>query len=292
MTVSDRFEKFLGNITLTDVQLADGKTKHEGIITCLNKHYYGSTSATSNARLVGSWGKYTRIRPPRDIDVLFALPYSVYQRFEQRPGNKQSQLLQEVKGVLGSTYPRTDISGDRHVVLVPFESFSVEVVPAFLLKSEQFWVCDTDSGGRYKTFDPTAELNHLVNSDKATAGNTRHLVRMMKCWQAVCNVPLKSFWIELLVVEFLSKWANSGKTTVYYDWMVRDFLGYLSLQAPWASVIVPGTNELIPLGDKWKSKAESAHGRAKTAVEYEANGLPYDAGVEWQKIFGTYIPIG
>ena len=33
--------------------------------------------------LSGSWGKLTRVRPVRDIDVLFVLPYSVYQRFQQ-----------------------------------------------------------------------------------------------------------------------------------------------------------------------------------------------------------------
>src|SRR5438067_160515 len=102
MTVSQRFDKFLANIRLTTDQEKDGITKHSGVRKCLNLHYYNNTSESENSMLVGSWGKRTRVRPPRDIDVLFILPNSVYRRFESRPGNKQSQLLQEVKSVLAA----------------------------------------------------------------------------------------------------------------------------------------------------------------------------------------------
>ncbi len=37
-------------------------------------------------------------------------------------------------------------------------------------------------------------------------------------------VPIKSFCVELLAIDFLNTWQYRGKTTVYYDWMVRDFL--------------------------------------------------------------------
>src|SRR6478609_3856974 len=100
MTVSQRFDKFLENIRITEEQAADGTVKHGGVRKCLNKHYYDSSSESANSMLVGSWGKHTRVRPPRDIDVLFKLPSSVYQRYETKTGNKQSQLLQEVKNVL------------------------------------------------------------------------------------------------------------------------------------------------------------------------------------------------
>src|SRR4051812_15979671 len=96
-SVSSRFTRFLNNLLLTEAQKSDGATKHAGVRTCLNRNYYASTSSTANSFLIGSWAKATRIRPPRDIDVVFELPRSVYDRFEQRPGNKQSQLLQEVR---------------------------------------------------------------------------------------------------------------------------------------------------------------------------------------------------
>jgi hypothetical protein len=241
--------------------------------------------------LVGSWGKSTQIRPPRDIDILFVLPYSVYQRYEQVSGNKQSQLLQEVKRVLSATYPNTSMRADGQVVLVPFSSYNVEVVPAFVLNNGQYWICNTNDGGKYETTDPDAEIEKVKKSNDATNGNTRNLIRMMKCWQGYCNVSLKSFCIELLVIEFLESYQYRDRTTVYYDWMVRDFFQFLIGKSN-GYVFAPGMIKLIWLGNAWKSKAESAFERAKKAVQYEADHKPYDAGAEWQKIFGTDIPTG
>ena len=58
------------------------------------------------------------------------------------------------------------------------------------------------------------------------------------------------------------------------------------------TLIVPGTFEPIRIGADWKSKAESAYGRAVKGCEYESGGMPYSAGGEWQKIFGDFIPTG
>jgi len=276
---------------LTDDQRADGITKHTGVRECLDYHYYGSFYA-GNGILVGSWGKSTEIRPPRDIDVVFVLPPGVYERFQTRPGNKQSQLLQEVKSVLQRNYPTTSMRGDGQVVIVPFTSYAVEVAPAFLLQSGQYYICDTNNGGRYKISDPKAEIKKVKDSNDATSGNTRDLIRMLKRWQEYCNVPLKSFLIELLAIEFLSSWQYRGKSTIFYDLMTRDFFLSLKDKSSWSSVFVPGTNELMFLGDTdWKSRAETAYGRAVKACKFEADDMPYSAGQEWQKIFGTDIPI-
>jgi len=289
MTTDARFKRLLENLTLTDAQKADGETKHRGVRKCLNAHYYSSGSETANSLLVGSWGKATRIRPPRDIDVLFQLPYSVYQRFEQRPGNKQSQLLQEVKSVLEKTYPITKMRGDGQVVVVQFGSYAVEVVPAFALDGGGYWICDTNGGGKYKKTDPDAEVAAIKQSNDASNNNTRDLIRMMKCWQAYCNVPLKSFQIELLAIDFLALWEHRGKSATYYDWMTRDFFTYLISKAN-SVLFVPGTWETVWLSDAWKSRAESALWRAERACADESN-YPCLAGGEWQKIYGTDIPI-
>jgi hypothetical protein len=96
--------------------------------------------------------------------------------------------------------------------------------------------------------------------------------------------------LELLAVNFLSQWQHYDKSTVYYDWMVRDFFADLKGRA-WTTLYVPGTYESMILTDVWKSRAESAHARAVKACQFEADNMPYTAGEEWQKIFGTYIPI-
>ena len=291
MSVSARFTQFLENIKLTDTQTSSGVSCRESVISCLNSAYYSSNSVSANSLGVGSWGKFTRIRPPRDVDVLFRLPDAVYHRFEQRAGNKQSQVLQEVRGHLQQSFSSTNIRGDGPIVLVPFFAFSVEVIPAFRLTNGKYFVCMTDNGGRYKTADYEAEIKHIADSEAATKQNTRALIRMMKCWQGYCSVEIKSFWIELTAVNFLQQWQHADKSMMYYDWMVRDYLDFLIRQKN-TYVFAPGTHEAMSLGSKWESKANSAWERAKKACEFEnlTPPQPYNAGDEWQKIFGTDMP--
>ena len=49
--------------------------------------------------------------------------------------------------------------------------------------------------------------------------------------------------------------------------------------------------EAIWLGDAWLSKAQTAYSRALKACTYENENENVLAGTEWQKIFGTMIPL-
>lgn len=291
--VTRRFTAFRENLLLTNDQVEDGKTKYLGVIACLNRAYYQSSSGTENAFLIGSWAKATRIRPPRDVDIYFRLPNAVHTRFEAyAPGtNRQSALLQEVKSKLLVTYPASSIKGDGPVVLVSFTSYSVEVVPAFLYDAndQSYLVCDTKNGGSYKTTKPRHEVEAIEAADARTNKNVRRLVRMLKCWQAWCSVPMKSFHLELVAIQFLDQWAYRLESFFYYDWMCRDFFDYLSKMAN-SFVFTPGTYEVMWLGDAWKTKAESAYARSSKACDYERDNDMVNAGIEWQKVFGVDIP--
>jgi hypothetical protein len=72
--VRGRFKAFINNLAITPGQLDDGTKKQAGVRACLNRHYYGISSETANSQLIGSWGKATRVRPSRDVDILFLLP--------------------------------------------------------------------------------------------------------------------------------------------------------------------------------------------------------------------------
>jgi hypothetical protein len=289
--VRRRFTQFLTNITIPDWQRQDGEKKQAGIRACLNRHYWGSSSETANSMLIGSWGKDTRGRPSRDIDILFLLPASVYWQYQNRTGNRQSQLLQEVRDILLNTYSQTSMRADGQVISVPFNSIPVEVSVGFACTDGSSIVCDANNGGFYKTSTAQAEAADLDVSDRLLwNGNTRALVRIMKGWQRYCNVPLKSFQIERLAVEFLDVWLYSQYDIFYYDWMVRDFLLCLIGRVN-SNIIMPGTSELIPLGYDWLGRTETAYRHAVKACEYERDNYEALAGQEWQKIFGSAIPV-
>lgn len=289
IAVRQRFEQFHRNLALTPLQQVDGLTKRNGVVSCLNRAYYGTHSDTANSFFVGSWGKDTAIRPPRDVDVYFLLPVAVYHRFQSHIWNRQSTLLQEVKNRLAITYHNTDMRGDGQVVVVNFGSYSVEVVPAFLLQNSRYWICNTHDGGFYKETDPWAEVNYIEAVDKANNHNLRPLIRMLKAWQAYCSVPIKSFQLELLAAAFLAQSPWRLKDFFWFDWIARDFFAYLYQRAN-SFVVVPGTFEPIHLGDEWQSRAATAYYRAEKACEHEKINLVAAAGEEWQQIFGQQIP--
>jgi hypothetical protein len=288
IAVRRRFQLFHADLLLTDRQRQDGFTKARGVANCLNRNYYVASSDGANSFAAGSWGKNTMTRPPRDIDLFFVLPPAVYQRFEGYQFGRQSALLQEIKRVLQGTFPDTEMRGDGQVVVVRFESYGVEVVPAFLLQDGRYWICDTNDGGRYKVVDPWAEIRYVNWVDQQTNGNVRQLIRMLKAWQDYCSVPLKSFALELLAAEFLQQSPWRLRDFFWFDWILRDFFSFLLAHGSY--VVMPGTSDLVNIGTEWASRAQSALGRAVKACDYEKDNLTISAGEEWQKIFGPQIP--
>jgi len=273
--------------------VADALTKFKGIATCLNWAYRGMGSPTDNAFLIGGWAKETAIRPPRDVDMYYLLPTEVYARYEGYGAgvNKQSTLLQEVKRKLLASYPRSGIKGDGPVVVADFHGWTVEIVPAFRWNNGEgsYIVCDTKNGGSYIKTMPHDEVDYINAADKRNNNNARPLIRMLKCWQANCNVPIKSFHLELLAVAFLDQWQHRDQGVIYYDYMCRDFFKWVLTRVN-GLLLTPGTFDINWLGDAWKSRAESAYSRAAKACQYEHDDMPYSAGDEWQKIFGNDIP--
>ncbi|ELP66234.1 SMODS domain-containing nucleotidyltransferase [Streptomyces turgidiscabies] len=288
MATGPRFDRFLDKIRVTTTDLNDANTKVAGVAGKLHSHYYGTAYDGSTKLLIGSYGKQTQVRPPRDVDILFLMPYSEYARYNSYIGNGQSALLQAVKAVLQQRYPTTDkIRGDGQVVVVPFSGgHTVEVLPAWSASNDKFLIPNTHDGGSWKTVDHFAEFANIEASDTASGGDTRNLIKMMKVWQAYCTVPIKSLVLELRAVNFLASWEYRAKGSTYYDWMVRDFLGSLIEYAN-GQCKIPGIDEKCQYGDAWLSKAQTAYARARKACEYEASDMPYSATEEWQKIFGS-----
>lgn len=289
VAVRQRFQQFHRNVLLTEVQRDDGITKCRGVVNCLNRHYYGTQSEDDHGFMIGSWAKGTASRPPRDVDLYFVLADAQYHRFQRYVGNRQSALLQDVKQVVEQTFPNTTLRADGQVVTVRFNGCSVEVAPVFALTTGRYLICDTHAGGSYKETDPWAEVRFIDAMDDASDHNLRPMIQMLKAWQRWCNVPIKSFQLELVAAAFLAQSAWQLKGYFYYDWIFRDFFEFLHAQAN-RFVFVPGTNEAINIGSEWQSKAATAYHAARRACDDERDNYVYSAGEEWQKIFGLDIP--
>jgi len=287
--VIPHFTRFLTELQLSDDDRADANAKAERIAKSLFTKYYPNQTFTTDCYLqVGSYGRGTAARPCTDLDMLFILPDSDCGRIARLAGNKQSYLLREIKDALLWTFPRTDLRADGQVVIAPFDTYAVEVVPAFRLGDGTFLTANTADGGSWGISNPLAEYKHLHDADLASNWKATHLTILAKAWQKECNVELKSISIEVLASIFVTQWPNRDKGLFWYDWMVRDFFAFLfPYLNGWTRIM--GTTRTIQLGNEWESKLRTAYNRALKACEYERSNLGFSAELEWRKIFGSQV---
>ena len=283
--VIPHFTRFLQELELKPEEREDADSKADRIARCLWDKYYGGEFNPVSYVKVGSYGKLTSIRPQSDLDMLFVLPPAECHRAERFMGNKQSQLLQRVKTALEETFPRTDLRADGQVILARFQTYDVEIIPAFIMKDGTYITAHTSDGGSWRASNPVAEYQRIVYADSVSAGKATHLIKMLKAWKHECSVDIKSTSLETLACDFATVWEHRFRTIYYYDWMVRDFFQFM-LPYKNGTAKIRGTNEVSLLGDSWFSKCESAYNRALKACESEQLDHPYSATEEWRKIFG------
>lgn len=284
------FKKFISNIMLSGAQKEDAQKKYNGVSETLHDHYYPNIKYNGSTKLlIGSYGKLTNIRPPRDIDLIFKMPEEEFERIDNLSGNKQSQLLQEIRSILKDTYSTTDkISAFGKVVVVNFSdgTHSVELLPGWETSGEKFKIPNSENGGSWEIFDPIAEMNYISISNQKT-GRTYEFIRILKKWCENCSVPLKSFIVEVLSVQYLNN-LDITKLQESYSAMVSEFFDYLIGKANNSLNLPSGKN--IFLGDEWLSRTESARERAIKALEYEDSAKMEEAAEEWKKVFGDDFP--
>lgn len=92
------------------------------------------------------------------------------------------------------------------------------------------------------------------------------------------------------MLDFLPHAYRMEVTSRWWDWLLRDFFAYMRTRAN-SSVIMPGTEQRVHIGDAWLGRAESAHLRAIRACEFEADNEDVSAGTTWQMVFGAMIPV-
>ncbi len=288
MSISDKFNNFCAKIRIPSSVVNDISYRYKRITKQLNKDFWETDSETSHSLYVGSYGRDTDIHTS-DIDVLFRLPYEIYERINGHLGNGQSALLAEIRDSLKNTYATTHISSDGQVVKINFEDgISFEILPCFINKDESYTYPDTNDGGKWKTTNPKLEIEAIRAGNDRWNGNLKHLCRMARAWKDTWDVPMGGLLIDTLTYNFLKDWGNRDKSFVYYDWMTRDFFKFLKDQDEnkdyW---LAPGSNQYVWRKGKFEYKALRCYNIALEAIDYEQREMPYSADEKWREIYGS-----
>jgi hypothetical protein len=129
------------------------------------------------------------------------------------------------------TYATTSIRADGQVILVPFnDGITVEIVPAFINVSKSYTYPDANSGGSWKTTNPRPEIEAIRARNLACSSNLIPLSRMMRAWKKEWAVPIGGLLIDTLAYQFIESCPYRDKSYLYYDFICRDFLKWMSEQ--------------------------------------------------------------
>jgi len=292
MGLAEWFSTFCANI-----QVQDGgtiSTRFKNITRRLNSDYWTTTSDTAHSLYVGSYGRNTAIQGISDLDMIFQLPYSVYEQYNNYSGNGQSALLNAVKTSIEKTYSTTSIRADGQVILVPFnDGITFEVVPAFINKDDSFTYPDSNNGGRWRTTNPKPEIEAIRARNAVCNGNLILLCRMMRSWKNKWNVPIGGLLIDTLAYQFIESYTYRDKSYLYYDFFCRDFFKWMAEQDEnqeyWKA---PGSGQYVYGKGLFQYKANRCYNISLEAIAHETASpkQEWSAKQKWRDIFGNSFP--
>lgn len=290
MSVSIWFETFCNNLLIDTGKVETISYRYKRITKQLNKDFYNSESEITHSFYVGSYGRGTDIHVS-DIDMIFQLPYSIYEKYNNYSGNKQSSLLQAVKSSIDKTYYQTYIRADGQVIKLDFnDGINFEIVPAFINKDNSFTFPDSNNGGSWRITNPKPEIAEMTLKNFEWNNNLKRLCRMSRAWKDKCNVMMGGLLIDTLAYNFMKDWSHKDKSYLYYDFMCRDFFKYLSEQSATQSYwLSPGAGQYVWRKGNFEYKAKQAYNIALEAITKE--NYPITAKSKWREIYGTSFPL-
>ncbi len=270
------FEDFLSIIELTKSQKEDAKTKYTGVCKKLHSFYYPDIEYNGSTKLLfGSYRKKTNIKPPADVDVIFKIQQSVFDKFNSYRSNGQSQLLQEIRNILSEKYTTVDeIKGWGRIVLIKFQDskHNIELLPGLEQVDGTFLIPNTENGGIWERFNPKENVNNINDSNKRTAGKTKALIKLVKQWKQSCTVGYLSYELELKVVDFYNQ---SQELNNEYRLDLALFFQFL---------------QRIETETERISHITTALKRLENANSLIDKNKVDDAILEWKKVFGDRFP--
>ncbi|MCF7795576.1 nucleotidyltransferase [Patescibacteria group bacterium] len=287
MSIATKFENLCKNILISQNDADKISSRYKAITKRLNKDFWNTESEESHSLYVGSYGRDTDIHVS-DVDMIFQLPYSVYETYNNYLGNGQSSLLQAVRTSLQKTYSTTHIKGDGQIIGINWDDgICFEIVPCFINKDDSYTFPDSNNGGSWKTTNPKPEIKAIREKNVECNYNLKSLCRMIRAWKDNCSVPLGGLLIDTFAYNFLSNWQYKDKSFLYYDWMVRDFFEYLKNQNEdqeyW---LAPGSNQRVNRKGKFNYKAKLAYNTILEAMKAEEYKYEYTANQKWKEVFG------
>ncbi|MBB2145299.1 nucleotidyltransferase [Pedobacter sp. LMG 31464] len=283
------FKEFVENLTINNNESIINR--FSSITKRLNTDFHELDSNTENGTYIGSYGRNTAIDGISDLDIIFVLPDGMYAEYNNRSGNCQKELLQDVADSIYKTYSTSKVRGDGQVVVVEFQNDYIEVCPAFLENDGSYTYPDSNNGGSWKRTNPVPEAEAIENlNEDANNDNIINLCRIVRAWKNKCGIVINGLLIDTFVFNFFIE-NNEYQSIEYDDYpnLVKDFFAYLKeINTDRKYWYAPGSNQKVyKKNSNFKAKASKALKNIEDAIAKDDNSTVYEV---WRKVFGKYFP--
>jgi hypothetical protein len=294
LTIDEAFRKFKSRLELNEKEQKNASARHNEI-----REHLRSRFALDDDFLTGSYKRYTKTKPLKDVDIFCVLgskekhfrnehPLKVLQAFEK--------ALSEKYGAAAVSIQRRSVCVDFGVVVdaednTDYRVVSMDAVPAFAL-GQNYEIPDKDDGKWMKT-NPKIHAEKAIKAHDAYDGEWKGLVRMMKYWNNHHDKPIKpSFLIEVMALECLHPPFNGC-----FDY---EFQGAFATFADrifdtWAdpAALGPPVSDMMTVEKKKTACAtlKQAARQATIAIDLARQGKNGDALQAWRTLFGPKFPL-
>jgi len=215
-SIEDGFQKFLKRLTPLKTETEAAKRHRASIEKCLKNHFEMNSFFRT-----GSFGNGTSIRKYSDVDCFAVIPV---EHLKQNPKN----TLIQVKRKLRNRFPNTEINIKSPAIQIPFGNLkceSTEIVPADLVgyNEDGFEIYDIPGpNGSWIKSSPKAHNKLVVYVDEKLNHKLRPLIRFIKAWKYIRQVPISSFYLEIFITKYCLV-----ENSIYYPIDILNILNLL-----------------------------------------------------------------
>ena len=212
-TVDEGFRDFRKNLTPSSYESYAAKQHRASIEQCIKSNF-----GLRRFWRTGSFGNGTSISGYSDVDYMASIP-------SENLNRNSSSSLTKLRNILATRFPNTGVRTSCPAVVVPFGTDAketTEVTPAYYRRTmKKFRIYSIpDCVGGWMNASPDAHNEYVRSVDTTLSNKVKPLIRFIKAWKYLQNVPISSFYLELRVAKYAS-----AETSILYSIDVKRVFG-------------------------------------------------------------------
>ena len=299
ISTDEAFRKFMSRLELNTREQENASKRHTEV-----REYIRTKFSIDRDFLTGSYARYTKTKPLKDIDIFFVMADTdakkyraqapkvvldayydaLVEKYGQDAVRKQGRSINVDFGVVVDSDDNTD-----------YRVLSVDVVPA-VAAGDDYEIPNSDTGKWMKT-NPEIHAEKAKLAHQAFDSEWKGLVRMVKYWnnnsKHGADKPVKpSFLIEVMALECLH-----GGWQGRFDYEVQAFFSSLAdrIKDEWPDPAGLGSPISDGMDAARKERAcqllTAASREASHAIDLARKGQNGEALKAWRALFGPKFPL-